>query len=135
MTLASTLIRSRKESGVEKLLTLATSARDFSSSLSDMPNLRKQAAAAANSLEVLANYVLHTEIDEMVDDAGVFARKHPMITVAVSIGAGIAASSYFRSASEPFAASGRSQRRATSTARKARPKTRSKSDDRPSASG
>jgi hypothetical protein len=40
----------------------------------------------------VADYVMHTEIEQMVGDAGTFARRHPMATLAVTVAAGLAAS-------------------------------------------
>ena len=99
LALAATLARGRQEFGAEKLMTLAASTRDFAASLSDMPNLRAQAASAAESLAGLAEYVMHTDIEQMVKDAGAFARRHPLATLAITAAAGIAASRMIRPAS------------------------------------
>jgi hypothetical protein len=40
----------------------------------------------------MADYVMHTEIEQMVGDAGTFARRHPLATLAVTVAAGMAAS-------------------------------------------
>ena len=134
LSLASTLVRGRKESGADKLMTLAASTRDFAASLSDMPNLRQRASFAAESLEGLSDYVLHTEIDQMVDDANVFARRHPVMTVGLLVGAGLAAGGYLRTRSHSTAHSGRQARTRSSTAPRTRKQSRRKTDDKPGAS-
>ncbi len=96
LALAATLARGRQEYGAEKLMTLAASTRDFATSLSDMPNLRAQAASAAESLEGLAEYVMHTDIEQMAKDASTFARRHPLATLAITAAAGMAASRIIR---------------------------------------
>jgi len=134
LALASTLVRGRKETGADRLMSLASSTRDFADALPDMPNVRSTAATAAESLEGLADYVLHTEVEQMVDDANVFARRHPIMTLALSVGAGIAASGYLRTRSDTPAQSRRRSATQSSTRRKSTQKSqRSMADERPSA--
>jgi hypothetical protein len=92
LALAGTLARGRKDLGADKLQSLAALTRDYAASMTDLPNLRVQVASAADSLEGVADYVMHTEIEQMVGDAGTFARRHPMATLAVTVAAGLAAS-------------------------------------------
>lgn len=92
LSLAGTLARSQKEMGAEKLNSLASLTRDYAASMTDLPNLRVQVASAADSLEGVADYVMHTEIEQMVGDAGTFARRHPLATLAMTVAAGMAAS-------------------------------------------
>lgn len=96
VALAATLARGRQDYGAGKLMTLAASTREFADTLNDMPSLRAQAAAAAESLEGLADYVMHTDIEQMIADAGTFARRHPAATLAMTAAAGIAASRMMR---------------------------------------
>ena len=92
LALAGTLARGRKDLGADKLHSLAALTRDYAASMTDLPNLRVQVASAADSLEGVADYVMHTEIEQMVGDAGTFARRHPLATLAVTVAAGMAAS-------------------------------------------
>lgn len=92
LSLAGTLARSQKDMGAEKLNSLASLTRDYAESMRDLPNLRIQVASAADSLEGVADYVMHTEIEQMVNDAGTFARRHPLATLAMTVAAGMAAS-------------------------------------------
>ena len=96
LALAATLARGRQDYGAGKLMALAASTRGFAESLTDMPSLRDQAASAAESLEGLADYILHTDIEQMVKDASTFARRHPAATLAITAAAGIAASRMMR---------------------------------------
>ena len=118
LALAATLARGRQEFGAERLMTLAASTRDFAASLSDMPNLRAQAASAAESLDGLAEYVMHTDIEQMVKDAGAFARRHPLATLAITAAAGLAASRMMR----PVAS--RTARNAVPKRKRAAPRTK-----------
>jgi hypothetical protein len=92
LALAGTLARGRKDLGADKLHSLAALTREYAASMTDLPNLRVQVASAADSLEGVADYVMHTEIEQMVGDAGTFARRHPLATLAVTVAAGMAAS-------------------------------------------
>ncbi len=92
MALAGTLVRSQKDMGADKLNSLASLTREYAASMTDLPNLRVQVASAADSLEGVADYVMHTEIEQMVGDAGTFARRHPLATLAMTVAAGMAAS-------------------------------------------
>lgn len=98
MALAGTLLRSRKDASAEKLQSLADATRDYAASLTDLPKLRSQVASASESLEGLADYVMHTDIEHMVADGGTFARRHPLATIGVTVAAGIVASRLLRSA-------------------------------------
>ena len=96
LTLAGTLARGRKDFGADKLHSLAESTREFAASMTDLPNLRVHVASAADSLEGVAEYVMHTDIEQMVGDAGTFARRHPLATLTVTVVAGMAASRFMR---------------------------------------
>lgn len=119
LALAGTLARGRKDLGADKLHSLAALTRDYAASMTDLPNLRVQVASAADSLEGVADYVMHTEIEQMVGDAGTFARRHPLATLAVTVAAGMAASRLmYRQPVKMTAASSRKSRpRRTSAAR------------------
>lgn len=96
LALAGTLARGRKDFGADKLHSLAESTREFAASMTDLPNLRVHVASAADSLEGVAEYVMHTDIEQMVGDAGTFARRHPLATLTVTVVAGMAASRFMR---------------------------------------
>lgn len=98
MALAGTLLRSRKDAGAKKLHSLADATRDYAALLTDLPKLKSQVASASESLEGLADYVMHTDIENMIADAGTFARRHPLATIGVTVAAGVVASRLLRSA-------------------------------------
>ncbi len=119
LALAGTLARGRKDLGADKLHSLATSTRDFAASMTDLPNLRVHVATAADNLENLSDYVMHTEIEQMVGDAGTFARRHPFATFAATVAAGVAVSRYMWQ--RPTFAKSRSGRRSAGASRRATP--------------
>ncbi len=97
LALAGTLLRSRREYGAGKLHSLAEATRDYATSMTDLPQLRAQVASASESIEGFADYVMHTDIDHMVQDAAIFARRQPFATLGVAIAAGVVASRYMLS--------------------------------------
>jgi ElaB/YqjD/DUF883 family membrane-anchored ribosome-binding protein len=96
LALAGTLLRSRKEFGAEKLRSLAEATRDYATSMTDLPNLRVHVASASESIDGLADYVMHTDIEHMVTDAGTFARRYPFATLGVTVAAGVVATRLLR---------------------------------------
>ncbi len=118
VALAGTLARGRKDFGAGKLHSLAKSTREFAASMSELPNLRGHVATAAESLEGLADYVTDTEVDQMIEDAGIFARRHPFATLAASVAAGMAASRYMWPRTATSNPSAHSVRRRASGGRK-----------------
>ena len=96
LALAGTFARSRKEQGIDKLHSFAGSTRDFATSMTDVPNLKVQMASAGESLEDLAEYVLHTDIQHMLKDAETFARRHPIAALTMTVVAGMAVSRFLR---------------------------------------
>lgn len=96
LALAGTFARARKDQGMDKLHSFAGSTRDFATSITDVPNLKVQMGSAAESLEDLAEYVLHTDIQHMLKDAETFARRHPIAALTMTVVAGMAVSRFLR---------------------------------------
>jgi hypothetical protein len=86
----------RKDFGAEKLQALAGATREYASSIGDLPNLRTHVSSAAESIDGLAEYVMHTDVEHILEDAGTFARRNPLTTLGVSVAAGLAASLLMR---------------------------------------
>ena len=124
LALAGTFARSQKEQGIDKLHSFAGSTRDFATSMTDVPNLKVQMASAGESLEDLAEYVLHTDIQHMLKDAETFARRRPLAALAMTVVAGMAVARFLRPravAATPKPASkraGSSRRKTVSRSRK-----------------
>ena len=91
VALASSLMRSRKDYGADKLDSLAEATREFAAALPEMPTLRVYVNSAAERLDELSGYMMNTEFDDMFEDAGEFARRHPMATFGIAIAAGVGA--------------------------------------------
>lgn len=88
MGIASSLLRTRKESGAEKISSVAGAARNFAAEMSDSPNIQTYVDAAADQMENLSDYVQNNTLEQMGDDALVYAKRYPITTVAFAIAVG-----------------------------------------------
>ena len=89
LAMAGSLASSRKEYAAAQLETLADSVRQFNETMPQIPTVKAYAATAADSLEELANYVVESDLSEMVADAREFSRRHPFATFGGSLAAGV----------------------------------------------
>jgi len=96
LSMASTVAESRKHMVLERLSQLASTAKDLSHEVDDIPYAREFAKAAANRIDKLAAYVGNTDVPDMLDDIAAFARRQPGATVALGIVAGLVATQLLR---------------------------------------
>jgi hypothetical protein len=96
LSMASTVAESRKHMISERLSQLATTAKDLSNEIDDIPYAQDFAEAAASRIETLAAYVDVTDIADMLDDVVSFARRQPGATVALGMVAGLIATQILR---------------------------------------
>ena len=89
--LASTLFQNRKSIGADQLQSLAKATRAYGASMTELPTLQRQVNLASENISNFADYVLNTDIQHMVADATVLARRRPLLTLAISAAAGLAA--------------------------------------------
>jgi ElaB/YqjD/DUF883 family membrane-anchored ribosome-binding protein len=101
VSIASTLLRGRKESSGDKLQQFAEATREYANSLTDLPSIREQVGVAAENISQFANYVVHTDIEHMVSDATTLARRNPLATLGVSVAVGALAIRMMRSPTAP----------------------------------
>lgn len=92
--MAGAIVNTGKDIGAEKILGLAEGVRALSRSAA--PQVREYAALGADGLEGLAGYVTETDFEQMMDDAAVFARRHPWAVVGVGLAGGLIASQVLR---------------------------------------
>lgn len=105
LLLTGGLAQDRKAAGAERIQAAGEALRDLGRSLSDFPEARKYLGFAGESLEGMAEYVSETEFSQMIADAGVFARRHPLTVMSMGIAAGLAATQLLRAdAGAPAAA-------------------------------
>ncbi len=96
LVLSGGLAQERMVAGAEKIQELAEATRNFGRSMPDIPEARNYVAFAAQNLEALATYVSETDLAEMVEDAGVFAKRHPVAVMCAGIAAGLVATQLLR---------------------------------------
>lgn len=89
LAMAGSLASSRKDYASAQLESLADSLRQFGHALPALPTMRGYAEGAAASLEDLADYVLDSDLPEIVADARDVARRHPLATFGGSVLAGV----------------------------------------------
>lgn len=119
LSMAGSLANSRKEYAAAQLEGLADSVRQFSESMPAIPTVKAYAATAADSLDELANYVVESDLADMVSDAREFTRRHPLATFGGSIAAGLVLTQIMQSRAQSLR-SASSARRARGGARRAR---------------
>ena len=90
--LAETLLHSRKAYGADKLQSVAEATRRYAASMSNLPTISEQINVASETMEDFADYIVHNNVEQMIEDAGTFARRKPLTTLCVTVAAGLAAS-------------------------------------------
>ena len=93
--LAETLLRSRKEYGAEKLHAVAEATREYAASIPNLPTISEQVNLASETMQEFAEYIVHSDVEQMIEDAGSFARRRPLTTLCVTMAAGLAATRMF----------------------------------------
>ena len=90
--LAETLSRPRKAYWADKLRGFAEATRNYADSISNIPTVGQLVNVAAETTEELADYIVHNNVEQMIDDAGTFARRRPATILWVTMAAGLATS-------------------------------------------
>jgi hypothetical protein len=91
LALASTLLNSQKELGMEKFNFLVERTRDYASSLKAMPIIRDQVDYVADSLSQFSDYIVGTDFDQIALDAKKFAERNPVLTIGLTTIVGLGA--------------------------------------------
>jgi len=128
LAMAGSLANSRKEYAAAQLESLADSVRQFSEAMPSIPTMKAYADTAADSLDELANYVVESDLVDMVADAREFTKRHPLATFGGSIAAGLVITQIVQSRAQSMR-SDMAARRARSTQRRARPQRQSSAPD------
>ena len=128
LAMAGSLANSRKEYAAAQLESLADSVRQFSDAMPSIPTMKAYADTAADSLDELANYVVESDLVDMVADAREFTKRHPLATFGGSIAAGLVITQIVQSRAQSMR-SDMAARRARSTQRRARPQRQSSATD------
>jgi hypothetical protein len=89
LAMAGSLADSRKDYAAAQMETLAESFRQFAGTIPAIPTMRAYAGAAADSLDELADYVVESDLADMLDDARGLMQRHPLAAFGGSIAAGL----------------------------------------------
>jgi len=121
MMLAGSFAKLGKTIAASKIQQTAESANSYISKV-ELPDLSAQVSNATEALESASDYALHTDVKQMVDDVGAFARKHPVTALITVVVVGAMFSRIFMR-SEPTATKVIAKTRARKPQPKSQPKT------------
>lgn len=91
---AETLLHSRKADGADKLHELAEATRGYAASMPNIPKVSEKVDVASGSIDDFADYIAENDLEQMIEDAGTFARRRPVATLLVTMAAGLAATRF-----------------------------------------
>lgn len=120
LSMAGSLANSRKEYAAAQLESLADSVRQFGEAMPDIATVRAYATTAADSLDELADYVVESDLTDMVSDAREFTRRHPLATFGGSIAAGLVITQLVQSRAQSLRSAAVARRSRSSNARRGR---------------
>lgn len=120
LSMAGSLANSRKEYAAAQIESLADSVRQFSEAMPDIPTVKAYATTAADSLDELADYVVESDLTDMVADAREFTRRYPLATFGGSIAAGLVITQIVQSRAQSLRSSMGARRSRASTPRRSR---------------
>ncbi len=89
LSLAGSLIGSRKEKGADQLTAFADATRQYGESL-DIPHINAYVSSAADQLDYLSDYMVDNDLEKMLADAAAFAKRHPAAAFGLVAAAGFA---------------------------------------------
>ena len=98
LSLASTLLSSKKNWVAHKVSNLSTATHAYADALSEIPGVGAYATLTAESVDDFADYLSETDFPDIVRDSSVFAKRHPVQTLAGAVAAEIIATQIYRAA-------------------------------------
>ena len=91
LSLASSLLESRKDWGSEKISEFASATQKYATSMKDLPAVQDTITFAADSLENFADYISETSVERMAADASGLVKRYPVAAIAAGVTVGIIA--------------------------------------------
>jgi hypothetical protein len=91
LSLASSLLDSRKEWGSEKISEFASATQEYATSMKDVPAVQDTVTFAADTLENFAKYISKTSVERLAADAAGFVKRYPVAVIAAGVTVGLAA--------------------------------------------
>ena len=110
MGLAETLFKNRREYGAEKLQSVAAATRDYAASLNSFPGISEKIDELSDSMTEFSEYISDTDIEHLISDAGLYARRKPIATMGIALVVGAAATQLLMAATREPRSTSNSQR-------------------------
>lgn len=96
LSLAGSLMSSKKDWVADRVSTLSTATHAYADALNDIPGVGPYANLTAESFDDFAQYLNESDFNDMLRDGSIFAKRHPVPTLAGAIIAGIIATQIYR---------------------------------------
>ena len=97
LALAGTLLSSKKDWVADKVSNLSIATHAYAEALNDVPGVGSYASSTADTFDDFAEYINESDFNDLLRDGSVFAKRHPLPTLAGAIIAGIIATQIYRS--------------------------------------
>ena len=97
LNLAGTLFSSKKDWVADKVSNLSSATHAYADALNEIPGIGSYASLTAETFDDFAEYISESDFNDLVRDGSVFAKRHPLPTLAGAIVAGIIATQIYRS--------------------------------------
>lgn len=91
LSLASSLLESRKDWGSEKISEFASATQEYATSMKDIPAVQETIASAADALENFADYISETTVERMVEDGSDLVKRYPVAAIGAGLTVGMLA--------------------------------------------
>jgi hypothetical protein len=98
LSLAGTLLSSKKDWVADRVSNLSGATHAYAEALNDVPCVGSYASSTADTLDDFAEYLNESDFNDLVRDGSVFAKRHPLQTLAGAVVAGIIATQIYRTA-------------------------------------
>jgi hypothetical protein len=101
LSLAGTILSSKKDWVADKVANLSSATHAYAEALNEVPGVGSYATSTANTFDDFAEYINDSDINDLVRDSSVFAKRHPFQTLAGAVVAGIIAAQLYRAGPKP----------------------------------
>ena len=96
LSLAGSLMSSKKDWVADRVSTLSSATHAYADALNDIPGVGPYANLTAESFDDFAQYINESDFNDLLRDGSIFAKRHPVPTLAGAIIAGIIATQIYR---------------------------------------
>lgn len=97
LSLAGSLMSTKKDWVAEKMSNLSSATHTYADALDGVPGVGPYANLTAESFDDFAQYLSESDFNDILRDGSVFAKRHPVQTLAGAVIAGIIATQIYRS--------------------------------------